>query len=176
MDGIEELGVLKDRSLMNGRWSLQCVDRNGRPKWSEEFDNLLTNQGLNHFLDTVFHGTTQITTWYIGLIRDDNYGAGPAAGDTLASHAGWEEGTEYAGNRKEWTEGAASSQSMTNAVTVDFAINATQVMKGAFLASVNTGGSGSDILMSAGLFSQGDRSVADGDTVKVTYAISASDQ
>jgi len=132
----------------------------------------MTNEGLNHALDVVCHGSSQVSPWYIGLIRDDNY-TGLSAGDTLASHSGWEEADEYDGDRKEWTEGAASSQSITNASSVDFSMNDTETIKGCFLASAASGTSGT--LLCTALFSGGDQTVANGDTLKVTFTLNASD-
>ena len=109
-------------------WKVTCLDKDGNVKWEEEKKNLIVTEGLNHILDVTFHADTQVTTWYIGL-----KGSGtPAAGDTMASHATWSEITDYSGDRKEWTEGAASSGSMTNSSSVDFSITGTATIAGAF--------------------------------------------
>jgi hypothetical protein len=119
-------------------WKVTCLDKDGNVKWEEDKKNLITTTGLNHILDTQFHAGTQVTTWYIGL-----KGAGtPAAADTMASHSSWAELTNYSGNRKEWTEGAASSGSMTNSSSVDFSINGTATVAGAFLNTAATGTAG----------------------------------
>jgi hypothetical protein len=148
----------------------ECFDKFGKLKWREEAKNLITNQGLDHILDTVLHNATQVATWYIGL---KNTGT-PAAGDTLASHATWAENSNYTGNRKEFVEAASSSQSVTNSASkAEFAINAdSQSIAGAFLCSAATGTSGT--LLSAADFSSA-KSCDDGDTLNVTYTISASD-
>jgi len=152
----------------SGIFYVKCFDKDGKLKWEDTAKNAVTAEGLNHVLDVEFHAETQITTWYIGLIRDDSYST-LAAGDTLASHAGWQEGDEYTGDRKEWTEGAAAAGVMTNGSSVNFAINDTETMKGAFLCSAESGTSG--ILYCTALFTQGDRAVVSGDTLKVTYTI-----
>jgi hypothetical protein len=51
-----------------------------------------------------------------------------------------------------------------------FAINGTAVIAGAFLCNVASGTSG--VLFSAGDFTGGDKSVANGDTLNVTYTFS----
>ena len=147
-------------------WKVTCLDKDGNVKWEENKKNLITTVGLNHILDTQFHAGTQVTTWYIGL-----KGAGtPAAGDTMASHSSWAEITGYSGNRKEWTEGAASGGSMTNSSSVDFSINATATIAGAFLNTAATGTAG--VLYGVVDFSSS-RAVISGDTLQVTVTVTA---
>jgi hypothetical protein len=153
---------------LNNRWSVTCVGSDGEVKWSEEKDNLITTEGLNHILDTTFHAGTAATTWYIGL--KDTIGAAAAA-DTLASHSTWTELTGYSGTRKEWTEGASSAGSMTNSSSVDFAINATATVAGAFLASATSGTTGT--LYGIVDFTAA-RSVLSGDTLQITVTVTAS--
>ena len=147
-------------------WKVTCLDKDGNVKWEEDKKNLITTVGLNHILDTQFHAGTQVTTWYIGL-----KGAGtPAAADTMASHSSWAELTNYSGNRKEWTEGAASSGSMTNSSSVDFSINGTATVAGAFLNTAATGTAG--VLYGVVDFSSS-RAVISGDTLQVTVTVTA---
>jgi len=139
-------------------------------KYAEEYvPNGVTTVGLNHILGSTFHAETQKTTWYVGLI--DNAGTPTlAAADTMASHT-WTECTAYAGDRKEWTEGAAAAGVMTNAVTVDFAINDTKTLYGVFINTDATGTAG--ILWATAAFAA-TQAVNNGDTVKITYTITAS--
>ena len=147
-------------------WKVTCLDKDGNVKWEEDKKNLITTVGLNHIFDTQFHATTQVTTWYIGL-----KGAGtPVAADTMASHSSWAEITDYSGNRKEWTEGAASSGSMTNASSVDFSITGTATIAGAFLNTAATGTAGT--LYGVVDFSSS-RAVISGDTLQVTVTVTA---
>lgn len=151
-----------------GCFKFQCFDKNGNLKWEQEAPNGATDEGLNKLLDVMFHAVAAISTWYIGLIT----GAGTlAAADTLASHAGWTEGTDYTGSRQEWAEGAASGKSITNGTAAEFPITGTMTVKGAFLASAATGTSGT--LFSTAAFTGGDQAVNNGDTLKVTYTVSA---
>jgi len=147
-------------------WKVTCLDKDGNVKWEEEKKNLIVTEGLNHILDVTFHSDTQVTTWYIGL-----KGSGtPAAGDTMASHSSWSEITDYSGDRKEWTEGAASSGSMTNSSSVDFSITGTATVAGAFLNTASTGTAGT--LYGVVDFSSA-RSVISGDTLQVTVTVTA---
>ncbi len=164
---------MKELLKFSGRFTIRCYDRDGKLKWQDSFENAVVNEGLNYILDVMF-GATSKPSWYVGLIRDDNY-TGLNAADTMASHSGWEEADEYSeANRPAITFGAASSQQISNGTTVDFSINATETMKGAFLTDNNTKGGTSGKLWCTALFSGGDQAVDNGDTIKVTYTISAS--
>jgi len=156
---------------IGGIFQIECFDQAGNLKWKDSAKNLVVKEGLNHLLNVVFHGTTPVSPWYVGLIAD-----GPTldADDTLASHTGWTEDTHYAANRKEFVEGAASSESISNSGNAAaFAINDTVVLAGAFICSVATTTTGT--LFCAAVFTQGDRSVVSGDQVNVTYTLSAAD-
>ena len=97
----------------------------------------------------------------------------PAAGDTLASHASWSEFTDYTGDRQAWVEGGVSSQSIDNSSSpAAFPITGSGTVAGAFMTNASTGTSG--ILFAVVNFSAS-RSVSNGDTINVTYTISASD-
>lgn len=155
-----------------GRYRVECIGADGQVKWVDHFDNLVTTVGKNFLLDTVLAGSTYTAAWYLGLIDSAGYTA-VAAGDTSASHAGWTESTAYSnGTRPAPSWGSASSGSKASTATA-FNINATATIKGAFLISNSTKGGTTGTLYSAGLFSGGDRAVASGDTLNVTYTASA---
>ena len=158
-----------------GVFTIQCIDKDGKLKWEEKNPNLVVNVGLQDMNDKYFSGAAYTAAWYLGLIT----GPGPAtivAADTLASHAGWTEYTDYTGNRKAVT---FSSATVADPSVIDnsgapnaFVITAPGgTVAGAFLADVDTGTSG--ILFSASDFqSPGDRAVVAGDTLNVTYTFS----
>jgi hypothetical protein len=154
-----------------GHWDIVCRDKHGTEKWRDTIENLVTNEGLNHLLDVTLSGATQDTTWFVGLVS-----ATPtiAAGNTLASHAGWTEVTAYdETNRVAWVDGGVASQSVSNTAspaTFTISTNGTDV-GGAFLAGVNTGSSG--VLYAAGAFTAGNKSLDDGDTLDVTFTATA---
>lgn len=142
------------------RYRFECYDSLGVLKWVEEFENLVTTGGKTDIIDKYLKGSSYTAAWYLGL-----KGTGSAAaGDTLASHAGWTEQTPYAGNRPTITWGTTSSGSNT-ASAVSISINASATVAGGFTCTVNTGTSG--ILYSVGDFSAS-RTVASGDTLNVT--------
>lgn len=165
-NGLTNNGIAKFRGFCH----IDCFGPDGKLKWSEENHNIVTNVGLNHILDVVLHGSSQVTTWYVGLKNTGSV----AAGDTLASHGGWTENSNYTGNRQEYVEAAASSQSTTNSANkASFPITSdSQTIAGAFLASAATGTSGT--LLCVADFSSS-KSADNGDTLEVTYTISAAD-
>lgn len=131
--------------------------------------NGIVDVGMNHILETEFHGGSQVSTWYIGLV--DSWTAFADA-DTMASHSGWSESTAYTQTtRPQWTAGAAAGRQITNASTVDFSINASATLKGIFVTSVNTKSGTSGTLWATAAFSS-TVSVGNGDTLKVTYTVS----
>ena len=159
-----------------GVFTIQCFGQDGNLKWEEKNHNLVVNEGLKDMNDKYFAGSAYTAAWYLGLITGPGSGTTIAAADTLASHTGWTEYTDYTGNRQAVTFGAATladpSVISNSASPNPFVITAPGgTVAGAFLASVATGSSG--ILFSASDFqSPGDRAVVAGDTLNVTYTFS----
>lgn len=164
------------KAKAGGVYKVQCVGADGQVKWEDEMHNLVVNQGLQNMVAVYLDGGSQTTTWYIGLITGPGSGTTIAAADTLASHAGWTEFTNYSGNRKAAVFGTATTADPSvinnSASPAAFSISgAGGTVAGAFLASVDTGTSG--ILFSASDFqAPGDRVVVSGDTLNVTYTFS----
>jgi hypothetical protein len=130
---------------------------------------IIVNAGLDHILNVQFHATTQVNPWYVGLKLTGS----AASVDTLATHSGWTEATGYADNRKEYNEAAASGESITNSANkASFAISGTATIAGAFVVSVSAGATGT--LFCVADFTSA-RAVENGDTLEVTYTISAAD-
>jgi hypothetical protein len=168
--GMAGLPLITAGLTLWGLYTVEILDEFGKVIDFVTAKNDVTNEGLNNILDVQFHAVTQVTTWYIGLIDASGF-SDLADSDTLASHAGWTEFTNYTGNRQEWTEGAAAGGVMTNSTTVDFAILGSGTIAGMFLASVASGTAGK--LWSTALFAGGDVSVSASQTLKVTYTINA---
>lgn len=155
-----------------GVFTITCRDKDGNLKWEESSPNLVVNVGLQDMNAKYFVGSAYTATWFLGLVTGPSSGTTFAAGDTLASHAGWTEDANYAGTRKACTFGTATTADpsvITNSLnTASFTMNATTTIAGAFLCSVASGTSG--ILFSASDFqSPGDRSVVNADVLVVTY-------
>ena len=162
------------RGRVRGLWSVRCLDRDGRVKWEDAFQNLVVNAGLDHLLDATLSAGTQITTWYVGLTDSSPT---VAAGDTMASHAGWAEDQNYSeAVRQTWSDGGVSSQSVDNSASkATFSMNGTTTVGGAFLTSNSTKGGTTGTLYAVGAFSEGNRSVVNGDTIEVTATFTMAD-
>lgn len=172
---VQKIAGVDGGAKLGGVFHFQCFDANGNLKWEDSTHNLVVNEGLKDLNDKYFSGSTYTATWYLGLVNatpSPSY----AAGDTLASHAGWAETTAYSGNRKAVTFGAATTADPSvisnTAAPSQFSMTGTVTVAGAFLTNVATGTSG--VLFSVSSFqAPGNRSVVSGDTLSVTYQFSA---
>lgn len=151
-----------------GFWEFVCRDKHGNIKWRETIKNLVVNQGLDDLLSVTLAGGTQDTTWFVGL-TDGTPTA--AAGDTLASHAGWVEVTDYSGTRKAFVPGAVSGQSVSNTASkASFTFTGDGVVVGgAFLCGVTSGTAGR--LYSVGAFTGGDKTLDTDDVLEVATTL-----
>jgi hypothetical protein len=163
---------MRQKANLKGRFVIEHRDRDGNLKGMYDFPNGIVDEGLEHLLDVGFHGASQTATWYIGLVDNSGFSAF-SDNDTLGSHGGWSENTNYTeSNRVEWDEDAASSRAISNSSTANFSINASGNIKGIFVSSNNvksTGNTGT--LWSTAAFSSV-VATSNGDTLKVTYSIS----
>ena len=158
-----------------GVYHVQCFDKDGNLKWEDQMHNLVVNEGLQDMNTKYFKGSTYSAAFYMGLVTGPGSGTSYAATDTLASHAGWTEYTDYSGARKSMTFGSATSADPSVIATssaVSFTISgAGGTVAGAFVCTVSSGSSG--VLFSEADFqSPGDRVVVSGDTLNVTYTFS----
>ena len=98
------------------------------------------------------------------------------ATDTMGSHAGWTEVTDYSeATRPAVVFGEASGASITNGVErAAFTFNAEVITSGAFLCiGSNVKGAGDGILFGEGAFSSGNHSAISGDKCYVTVTTTA---
>lgn len=138
-----------------------------------ETPNLVVNEGLNALLGIMFHGDTQVTTWYIAPF-EGNYT--PVAGVTAATiTANSTECTAYdETTRVAFDEAAAASQSISNTASkATFTFNATKTIYGAFLVSNSTKSGTTGTLFAATRFAAS-KAVVDDDQLLVTYTLNAS--
>jgi hypothetical protein len=166
-----------EKMSASGRFHVLCYDENGELKWEEKNSNLVVNVGIQYMAGTALTSVTQITTWYIGLVTGPGSGTTFAAGDTMASHAGWTEFVGYSqATRPAATFATATTANpsvVTNSASIAaYTINAGGTVAGAFLTSVNTKSGTLGTLFSGSDFTGGDRTVVSGDTLNVTYTFS----
>lgn len=148
--------------------------------YEEEFFNTVMTLGKNLMLDQSLAGAAYTVTGpFLGLISSTSYSAISAA-DTSASHAGWLEAGNantptYTSPRKTMAWSAASGGSKALSSALSYAITGTGTIKGAAAwigsGAVSTIDSTAGTLLSAGLFTGGDRAVLNGDTVNVSYSM-----
>lgn len=138
-----------------------------------EDHNLVVNEGLNSILGIMFHGDTQISTWYLGLFEGNYTPVATVTAATITSAS--TECTAYtSATRPEYVEAAAASQSITNSASrASFVFNATKTIYGAFLVSNSTKSGTTGTLFSAARFATS-KSVVTDDELLLTYTFTAS--
>jgi len=173
---------------IEGAYHVECRDAAGNVKWTEEFPNLVNAVGKQLMLDTLLKGSAYTVTGpYLGLIATTSPTFGTGS-DTMTSHSGWTEFTNYTvgGSAVRGTAvfgSSTSTGSTPSNVTTSAASAITYTITGAggnvtgcFLVTgsgasstqSNTGGT----LYSAGAFATA-KTVTAGDTVSVTYSTTA---
>lgn len=170
-------GSTEGRAQGGGVFHFKCYDKDGNLKWEDKAHNLVVNTGLKDMNEKYFSGSAYTATWFLGLV---NNSPSPtyAAGDTMASHAGWVESAAYTqANRPTVTFGTATTADpsvIDNSGAVDvFTMNASVTIAGAFLTSNSTKSGTTGTLFSVSTFqSPGARTVVSGDTLNVTYEFS----
>lgn len=149
-----------------GLYRLICRKPGGKIRWKAAVRNGVTIQGLNHLFDRGFRGITA-ATWYAGMIASGGFTALSAA-DTAASHGGW---SEYAGvsSRPALSWLSASGGLKASNGSVSLTVTGSGNVRGCFMASNGTVGSGLGVLYSTGELDD-DYPVAVSDTIFLTYA------
>lgn len=163
----------------HGRYVVECIGADGGVKWRDVIDNVVTTVGKNLALDTFLAGSAYTVTGpFMGLISAVSYVSAPVAADTMASHTGWTEAgatnaPTYTAPRKTAAWNAASGGSKSLSAALSFPLTGAGTVKGCFLVfgagAVSTIDSTAGTLYSAGLFSGGDKIVANGDTLNVSW-------
>jgi len=155
-------------------FQVECYDKEGNLKWEDTIKNLVVNEGLDDSLNEYFKGSTYTAAHYVGLTDGTPT---VAAGDTMASHAGWTEVTAYdEASRQTATWGTVSGQSVSNSANkATFTISANgTVIGGAFLTTNSSKGGSAGTLYGGGAFTAGDKTLDDNDILYVTVTASAS--
>ena len=172
---------------IEGYYHVECRDKEGNLKWEESFPNLVNAIGKQLLLDTLLRTTGTYTTVgpYLGLI---NSSPTFLAADTMTSHSGWTEFTNYTvgGSAVRGTAVFAASSSTglspsnvttSTATAITYTITgAGGTVAGCFLVTgsgaSSTQSNTSGTLYSAGAFATAKITTV-GDTVSVTYSTTA---
>jgi len=155
---------------------VELRDKDGRLKWAEDFDNLVTTEGLNTLLDATFKTGIAEPAWFVGLVdgaEDPAY----AAADVMASHVGWVENVLYDEQvRQNFTPGTIAGGEVDNSdQRAIFTITGDGSIAGCFLTNDAVKEATDGILYGVGAFTGGARNVETGDTLRVTSTLSVTD-
>lgn len=134
--------------------------------------NILPTEGLNHLLDVLLHGATQVTPWYVAIF-EGNYT--PVAGLTAATFtASATESTAYDETTRVAYDEAAAADGVTDnsASRAVFTMNATKTIYGGALLSSSAKSATTGTLLAAAKFSAS-RAVVDDDELAIKYSITA---
>ena len=175
---------MREEAKAEGVYTAKCYDKDGKLKWEDTFENVVTTVGKNLALDTYLAGSGYTVTGpFMGLISSVSYTTGPVVGDTMASHGGWFEAGYstyfplYTAPRKTCAWAGASGGSKALSAALNFVcITTGGTVKGCFIVygtgAVSTINDTGGVLYSAGLFSGGDKAISVGDTLQVSYTTS----
>jgi hypothetical protein len=159
---------------LKGRW-LSELWRNGEKIGEFVAFNDITVAAKNSLFDTFFNGATQVTpsNWCAGLINAAGFTGYNVATDTMSSHPGWAEWTNYSqANRVAWGQGATAGGGITNASPIVFDITAGGTIEGLFITTNNVKGGTTGLLWSAASYTS-PPVVSIGDEIRSIYGLSA---
>ena len=166
-------GLLVPASVAVGGRFIGQIRRAGKIIDKFECPNLVVNEGLNSLLNIMFNGSSQVTTWYLGIFEGNYTPVGTLTAATVTAAA--TECTAYASaTRPEYVEVASTAQSITNAASrASFVMNATKTVYGAFLGSSSAKSGTGGTLFSATRFSTA-KALESADELLLTYTFGAS--
>lgn len=177
-------GPIEESAKAEGFYTVECRGPDGKIKWTDTIINTVMTEGKNVLLDQALAGSSySVTGPYMGLISSSSYSAIAASdvgtqinGTNAWKEAGGSNAPTYTGNRKTCVWSSASAGAKALSAALSYAITGTGTIKGCFIvfftSAVNTKDDAHGTLLSAGLFSGGDRAVLSGDTVNVSYTLS----
>lgn len=165
---------------LRGTFTFECYGADGVLKWADTIHNLVVTVGINYVLECALAASALTTVGpFLGLISSVGYSA-IVAGDTMSSHGGWTEAgatnaPTYTAPRKTMVFTAAAAGVKVLSPALAYTMTGTGTIKGAFVATgtgaVSTIDSTAGTLLSAGLFSGGDKAVVATDVVNVSWQL-----
>lgn len=168
-------GGLAEQAAFANRYLVECFDADGKLKWRDFIENAMMNVGLNDVLDKYWKGSSYSAAHYVGLLTGAASPIVFGAADTMSSHTGWTEFTNYSESTREaLTLGTVASQSVDNSASkASFSITGSGTIDGAFITTDSTKSGTTGTLVAAGVFTGGSKSVGNGDTLNVTITLTA---
>ncbi len=161
--------------MIESVWDFELY-RGGKLIDYERVHNLITDEGLNAWLNIMFHGSTQISIWYVVLFSTNTT---ILSSHTYASPGYTEVNSEVdEATRQEFVESAATAKSLTNSASKAlYTFNTSATIYGAALVGggsapttkADTAGGGT--LFAAAKFAAS-KAVADDDILATTVTIS----
>ncbi len=133
---------------------------------------MITNAGLDYALAAAITGGSQISTWYLGLIDLASFTTGLAQTDTMSSHPGWIENTQYAETTRPQLVSTEAGQAISQALATVFTPNAGPTITGYFITSNNTKGGTTGTLFSTVPFPI-NQVAQSGTPIQIKYPLSA---
>lgn len=170
-----ELYLPRQKLLVGGQFGSEVRNRFGdviAPY--EEGPNLIVNEGLNHILNAVLNGATQVDPWYVGIHKANVAVVAGTTGATVSSLTTEIVASDIVGTaREEYKEAASTAQSTTNSANkASFVSSVTMTIYGAWLISTSAIGDTAGKLLAGSLFGSS-RALVATDELLVTYTINA---
>lgn len=176
LHGIDPIWVPGDKLLKRMLDDFRSISL--EEKWTDVIHNVVATVGKNLALDSIFSTVSYTVVGpFLGLTQGS---PSPVAADTMASHAGWVEAggsnaPTYTAPRKTITFSAAAAGSKASTGTYTYAITGSGTVGGGFLlygsGAVSTIDNTSGTLLSCGAFTQGNKTVGNGDAITATYTL-----
>lgn len=173
-----------DNIGFEGVYLVECRNQAGELQWEDKILNTVMTEGKNTIFDQALAGSAYTVVGpYMGLISSVSFSAISASdvgtqinGTNSWKEAGGANAPTYSGNRKTcvWSVASGGAKALSSALS--FTMTGGGTIKGAFIVfftgAVATKDDAHGTLLSAGLFSGGDRIVFSTDVVTVSYTIS----
>jgi hypothetical protein len=174
-NGDNELYLPRQRLLIGGSFGSEVKNAGGdiiQPY--EEGPNIICNEGLDHVLNAVLNGETQVDPWYVGIHKANVAVVAGTTGATVSSAT-----TEIVISdvsetvRETYVEAVSTAQSTTNSASkASYTSSVTMTIYGAWLISTAAFGDTAGILLAGSLFGSS-RALVATDELLVTYTINA---
>lgn len=162
---------------LTGHVIAEARDINGKLLWTDEGDNLITNQYLTRIRDTMYGLNSPPavdTQTYVGLFSSNYTPAATITGDTSTwAAASLTEAAHSGYARQEYIEAASGSYAVSNSASkASFTFPGTGGpwdIYGAFVHALVSAGGASDLMYAIRRFTTSPRTLQQNDVLEITY-------